>query len=98
MRDSKRDTNIKNRLLDSVGEGEDGMICGNSIERIALAPIWGVVPVKENSIYKALGTKVTDLMGLRSHCKVSSEKNRVSQAIRQGKGNLLEGKEEVTSP
>ena len=26
MRDSKRDTDIKNRLLDSVGEGEDGMI------------------------------------------------------------------------
>ena len=26
MRDSKRDTDIKNRLLDSVGEGEGGMI------------------------------------------------------------------------
>ena len=25
-RDSKRDTDIKNRLLDSVGEGEGGMI------------------------------------------------------------------------
>ena len=25
MRDSKRDTDIKNRLLDSVGEGEGGM-------------------------------------------------------------------------
>ena len=28
----KRDTDVKNRLLDSVGEGEGGMICENSIE------------------------------------------------------------------
>ena len=32
MRDSKRDTDIKNRLLDSVGEGEGGMIWENGIE------------------------------------------------------------------
>ena len=36
MWDSKRDTNIKNRLLDSVGEGEGGMICENSIETCIL--------------------------------------------------------------
>ena len=32
MQDSKRDTDIKNRLLDSVGEGKGGMIWENSIE------------------------------------------------------------------
>ena len=32
MRDSKRDTDVKNRLLDSVGEGEGGMIWENNIE------------------------------------------------------------------
>ena len=32
MRDSKRDTDIKIRLLDSVGESEGGTICENSIE------------------------------------------------------------------
>ena len=32
MQDSKRDTEIKNRLLDSMGEGEGGMIWENSIE------------------------------------------------------------------
>ena len=32
MQDSKRDTDIKNRLLDSVGEGEGGMIWENGIE------------------------------------------------------------------
>ena len=32
MQDSKRDTDVKNRLLDSVGEGEGGVIWENSIE------------------------------------------------------------------
>ena len=34
MRDSKRDTDVQNRLLDSVGEGEGkgGMIWENGIE------------------------------------------------------------------
>ena len=32
MQDSKRDTDIKNRLLDSVGEGEGGKMWENSIE------------------------------------------------------------------
>ena len=32
MRDSKRDTDVKNSLLDSVGEGEGGVILENSIE------------------------------------------------------------------
>ena len=32
MRDSKRDTDVKNSLLDSVGEGEGGMIRQNGIE------------------------------------------------------------------
>ena len=32
MQDSKRDTDKKNRLLDSVGEGEGGIIWENSIE------------------------------------------------------------------
>ena len=36
MRDSKRDTDVKNSLLDSAGEGEDGMIWENSIETCIL--------------------------------------------------------------
>ena len=34
---SKRDTDIKNRLLDSVGEGEDEKIWENSIEAYILS-------------------------------------------------------------
>ena len=36
MRDSTRDTDVKNRLLDSVGEGEGGMISENSTETFIL--------------------------------------------------------------
>ena len=32
MQDSKRDTDVKNSLLDSMGEGEGGMIWENGIE------------------------------------------------------------------
>ena len=32
MRDSKRDTDVYNTLLDSVGEGEGGIIWENGIE------------------------------------------------------------------
>ena len=32
MQDSKRDTDVKNMLLDSVGEGKGGMIWENGIE------------------------------------------------------------------
>ena len=35
MQDGKRDTEIKNRFLDSVGEGEDGIF-----ERIALKLVY----------------------------------------------------------
>ena len=37
MQDSKRDTDVKKRLLDSVGEGKDGMIWENIIETCILS-------------------------------------------------------------
>ena len=37
MRDSKRDTDVKNRPLDSVGEGEGGMIWENGTETCILS-------------------------------------------------------------
>ena len=36
MQDSRRDTDIKNRFLDSVWEGESRMICEDSIEACIL--------------------------------------------------------------
>ena len=37
MQDSKRDTDVKNRLLDSVREGKGGVMWENSIETCILA-------------------------------------------------------------
>ena len=37
MRDSKRDTDVLNSLLDSVGEGKGGIIWGNGIETCKLS-------------------------------------------------------------
>ena len=39
MRDSKRDTGVQNSLLDSVGEGEGGMIWENGIETYKLSHV-----------------------------------------------------------
>ena len=36
MQGSKRDADVNNRLLDSVGEGEGGMIWENSVETCIL--------------------------------------------------------------
>ena len=37
MQDSKRDTDVETSLLDSVGEGEGGMIWENGIETCILS-------------------------------------------------------------
>ena len=37
MQNRKRDTDVQNRLLDSVGEGEGGMIWKNGIETCILS-------------------------------------------------------------
>ena len=39
MKNRKRDTDVQNRLLDSVGEGEGGMFQENSIETCILSRV-----------------------------------------------------------
>ena len=39
MQNRKRDTDVQNRLLDSVGEGEGGMVRENSIEACILSMV-----------------------------------------------------------
>ena len=43
MRDSRRDTDVKNSLLDSVGEGEGGMTWEGSLEMCILSYVTGPV-------------------------------------------------------
>ena len=45
MRDSERDTDVKNSLLDSVEEGKGGMIWENSIENVYYH-MWNRSPVQ----------------------------------------------------
>ena len=45
MRDSKRDTDVQNGLLDSEGEGEGGMIWENGIETCIHYHVRNEVPV-----------------------------------------------------
>ena len=39
MQNTKRDTNVQDRLLDSVGEGEDGMFLENSNDTCVLSRV-----------------------------------------------------------
>ena len=39
MQNRKRDTDVQNRLLDSVGEGEGGMLLENSMETCILSRV-----------------------------------------------------------
>ena len=65
--DSIRDTDMKNTLLDSVGEDEGGMIWENSIETCIL-PLWNRSPVqvqcmKQDTQSWCTGTTQRDGMG-----------------------------------
>ena len=44
MQNRKRDTDVQNRLLDSVGEGEGGMCLENSIETCILPRVKQISP------------------------------------------------------
>ena len=51
MRDSKSDTDVKNSLLDSVGQGEGGMIWEGNVETCVLSYVkWITSP---GSMYEA---------------------------------------------
>ena len=43
MQNRKRDTDVQNRLLDSVGEGEGGMFQENSIETFILSRVKQII-------------------------------------------------------
>ena len=63
MQDSKRDTDIKNRLLDSVGEAEGVIISENSIETCVLLPYVQVRCMKQGTQSQCTGTPLRDEMG-----------------------------------
>ena len=52
MRDSKRDTGVKNRLQDSVGEGKGVMVRENSTETCILSYMKQISPVQVRCMRK----------------------------------------------
>ena len=71
MQDSKRDTDVKNRLLDSVGEGEGGMVGENSIETCILAP------VKQKTVQVQCVKQ-----GPQSRCSGTTQRDGVGREVR----------------
>ena len=66
MWDSKRDTDVQNRLLDSVGEDEGGMICENSIKICILSSVKHVASpgLMHETSAQAWCTKMTQKDGM----------------------------------
>ena len=78
MQNRKRDTDVQNRLLDSVGEGEGGMFRENSIETCILSTVKQITSpgwMHETSA--------------RAWCTGKTQRNRVEREVegRIGMGN-----------
>ena len=75
MQNRKRDTDVQNRLLDSMGEGEGGMFQENSIETSILSRVKEITSpgwMHETSA--------------RAWCTGKTPRNRVEREMRGGIG------------
>ena len=75
MQNRKRDTDVQNRLLDSVGEGEGGMFRENSIETCILSRVKQIT---------SLGWMHET--GARAWCTGKTQRNRVEKEVGGGIG------------
>ena len=75
MQNRKRDTEVRNRLLDSVGEGEGGMFQENSIKTCILSRVKQIISpgwMHETSV--------------RTWCTGKTQRDRVEREVRAGIG------------
>ena len=73
MQNRKRDTDVQNRVLDSVGEGEGGMFRENSIETCILSRVKQITSpgwIHETSAW--------------GWCTGKTQRNRVEREVRGG--------------
>ena len=75
MQNRKRDTDVQNRLLDSVGEGEGGMFRDNSIETCILSIL--------KQITSPGGMHETSA---QAWCSGKTQRNRVEREVGEGIG------------
>ena len=75
MQGNKRHTNVKNRLLDYVGEGEGGMIREKSIETCTLPCVKQMTSA--SSMHEA---------GTQSRCSGTTQRGGVGREVGEGSG------------
>ena len=73
MQNRKRDTDVQNRLLDFVGEGEDGMFRENSIETCILSRVKQIT--SPGWMHEA---------SARAWCTGKTQRNRVEREVGRG--------------
>ena len=79
MQNRKRDTDVQNRLLDSVGEGEGGMFQENSIETCILSSILSMVK-------QITSPGWMHETGARAWCTGKTQGDRVEREVGRGIG------------
>ena len=91
MRDSKRDTDVQNSLLDSVGEGEGGMVWENGIETCILSYVkWITSPGSMHDTGRSELVHWDDPEGWDwegGEAKNFPERPRLTRALLQSKGD-----------
>ena len=75
MQNRKRDTDVQNRLLDSVGEGEDGMFQENSVKTCILSRVKQIT-----------GPGWMHETSARAWCTGKSQRNQVEREVGGGIG------------
>ena len=75
MQNRKRDTDVQNRLLDSVGEGEGGMFRENSIETSILSRVKQITSLRW-----------MHETGARAWCTWKTQGDRVEREVGRGIG------------
>ena len=70
MQDSKRDSDVKNRLLDSVGEGEGGMLWENSVATCII-----ICEIDHQSRFNAWSR------GIQSWCSGMTQRDSVEREV-----------------
>ena len=75
MQNRKRDTDVQNRLLDSVGEGEGGMFRENSIETCILSIVKQIT--RPGWMHET---------SARTRCTGKTQRNRVEREVGGGIG------------
>ena len=75
MQNRKRDTDVQNRLLDSVGEGEDGMFQENSVKTCILSRVKQIT-----------GPGWMHERSARAWCTGKSQRNQVEREVGGGIG------------